>query len=42
MSKLPLTLDVDGANPIALTVVATTVPNNSSDTGAVIKWREFR
>lgn len=42
LSKLPLTLDVDGANPIALTVVATTVPNNSSDTGAVIKWREFR
>ena len=42
LSRLPLSLDIAGANPINLTIVTTTIPNNASDTAGVFRWKEFR
>lgn len=39
---LPLTLDIDGANPVALSVVVTSVSGQSAPTGAAIDWTEIR
>jgi hypothetical protein len=41
LSRLPLALDIDGANPIALSVVATSL-NATSSCGATANWQEMR
>lgn len=40
-TRLPLTLDAAGANPISMTVVATSL-NQTADVGASVSWLEFR
>lgn len=40
--RLPLVLDKDGANPINLSLVVTSVPGTSTDCGGSIFWQEIR
>lgn len=41
LSRLPLTLDIDGSNPIPFTVVATSL-SGTAVLSATINWQEFR
>lgn len=41
LSNLPLTLDIDGANPIPLSIVATAMTGTAECSG-VLNWREIR
>lgn len=41
-SRLPLTLDIAGANPINLSVVATKLTGTTSNVSAAISWRETK
>ena len=42
LSRLPNTLDISGANPKVVTLVATSVPGTSTDVGGIIYWQELR
>lgn len=42
LSNLPLVLDIDGANPIPLTVVATSMVAGAANCSANLNWREIR
>ncbi len=41
-SRLPLSLDIDGANPINLSVVATNLDAGNAEVRAALSWRELR
>ena len=42
-SRMPITLDIDGANPTELIITATRFGSGSDSTvGASVMWREFR
>lgn len=41
LGRLPLTLDIDGANPITLSIVATSFSSTATVTGT-LNWTEMR